>query len=429
MEIVKKLQDRGFKCYLVGGSVRDLLMGKCPDEWDLTTDARPEEVAQSFQKVVPTGLEFGTQLIILEDGKYEVTTFRTEGRYLDGRHPSIVNFSKELHEDLSRRDFTVNAMAFDPVKGELVDEYNGQKDLKKKIIRTVGDPLARFFEDGLRTVRACRFAAQLNFKIEKKTLSAVKQSLNVVQKVARERIHDEIIKVLTKADYPSICFDYMLKTGLLNLFIPELVLAVGVKQPREFHKYDVFYHSLYACDAAPKDRPAVRLAALLHDISKPECKDGDHFYGHDQKGGEIAYAILKRLKFGNELTNKVINLIKNHMFNYESSWTDAAVRRFINRVGMENLLDLFALRIADTSAMEREIDSGYLLELKKRIDKIVADENALKVSDLAVNGQDVMQILQIGPSPKVGETLNSLLEKVIDDPALNQREILLKLIK
>ncbi len=429
LKIIETLKKKGHKCYLVGGCIRDLFLGKNPAEWDLTTDALPNDVTKPFKKVIPTGIDFGTVTIILDDGSYEVTTFRKDQKYVDGRHPSNVVFTKDLKEDLSRRDFTINALAYDPTNNEFVDEYNGVKDLEFKQIKAVGDPKERFEEDGLRSVRACRFAAQLDFQIEKKTKAAIQKTLKVTQKVAAERIGDEIKKMLLKADKPSIGFELMLKTDLLEIIIPELVTCEKVEQPKEFHKYDVFYHSIYACDAAPKTSLEIRLAALLHDISKPACKDGDHFYGHDQKGADVAEEILKRLKFSNQIIKKTKNLIKNHMFNYATNWSDSAVRRFMRRVGVENTKDLFLLRLSDTKAMEREIDSAYLMELQGRMDKIIDEENALHISDLKVKGEDVMQLLNIPPSPKVGVVLGYLLEKVLDDPSLNEKEKLIELIK
>lgn len=428
LNVVKTLQGKGFKAYLVGGCVRDLMLGTVPEEWDITTDAQPQEVTKLFKKVIPTGIEFGTVMVILEDGNYEVTTFRSDERYVDGRHPSKVIFTKDLKKDLSRRDFTVNAMAYDPFTKELVDEYNGRKDVKKKVIKAVGDPVERFSEDGLRPVRACRFAARLEFEIEKKTFEAISKTLEVVKKVAPERIHDELVKML-KAKKPSVGFELMRQAGLLKLFMPELEMAYGIEQPKAFHKYDVYWHSLYSCDEADPSNLIVRLAALLHDISKPECKEGHHFYGHDQTGAKVAEKILKRLRFSNDDIKKVKNLIKNHMFNYESSWTDSAVRRFMRRVGVLNLEDLFALRLADTRAMEREINDAYLKEIRNRIQKVIEEEQALHIKDLRVDGKDVMQVLKIKPGPQVGKVLDQLLEKVLDDPALNEREKLLEMIK
>jgi len=428
LDIVKKIQSKGYKCYLVGGCIRDLLLNRTPAEWDLTTDAAPEIVSGLFEKVIPTGIDFGTVTVILDNQTFEVTTFRRDERYTDGRHPSQVTYSKSLEEDLSRRDFTINAMAYDPLEKKLVDKYSGQEDLKRKLIRAVGDPNVRFREDGLRPVRACRFAAQLQFIIEDKTFAAIDKTLEIAGKVALERVHDELVKMLS-APKPSLGIEYMRKSGLLKLFIPELLDTVGVEQPPQYHKYDVYWHSLYSCDAAPVDDIPLRLAALLHDIAKPPCKEGFTFYNHDKVGVELTEKILKRLKFSNDDIKTVSLLIGNHMFDYKSEWSDAAVRRFIRRVGLENVPALFALRKADAKAMEREIESGYLEELQGRIDKIISEENALHIKDLKVKGEDVMRELGIPPGPKVGQVLESLLEKVLDDPSLNTREKLIEFIK
>lgn len=428
LKILSTLKEKGYQAYLVGGCIRDLILGIPVEEWDITTSAKPDEVAGLFTKVIPTGVEYGTVTILLSDGEYEVTTFRSDERYVDGRHPANVTFTDDIHKDLSRRDFTMNALAYDPESKELIDDWGGQKDLKNKLIRAIGNPIERFSEDGLRSVRACRFAARLEFKIEKETLAAILKTIKITKKVAPERIHDELMKMLA-ADKPSIGFELMRESGLLKLIMPELEDCYAVEQPRKFHKYDVYWHSLYSCDAADPSNLALRLAALLHDISKPACKEGFHFYNHDQQGAGVAEEMLRRLRFSNDDIAKVSNLIKNHMFNYESSWSDAAIRRFMRRVGVENLEDLFALRVADTQAMEREIDDAYLQELKGRIQKVIEEEQALHIKDLKVDGKDVMKILKIKPGPKVGEVLNALLEKVLDDPKLNQRETLLKLIK
>jgi poly(A) polymerase/tRNA nucleotidyltransferase (CCA-adding enzyme) len=428
LKIITVLKENGHQAYLVGGCIRDLLLTIPIEEWDITTSAKPDQVSELFSKVLPTGIEYGTVTIILADGQYEVTTFRSDERYVDGRHPANVTFTDDIHKDLSRRDFSMNALAYDPLTEQLLDEWAGQKDLKKGLIRAIGNPAERFSEDGLRSVRACRFASKLEFEIEKETFAAISRTLEVTKKVAPERIHDEMVKMLS-ARKPSLGFELMRRSGLLKLIIPELGDCYGVKQPPQFHKYDVYWHSLYSCDAADPSNLALRLAALLHDISKPECKEGFHFYNHDRIGAKVAKEILQRLRFSNAEIAKVFNLIKNHMFNYESSWSDAAVRRFMRRVGVGNLEDLFALRAADTKAMEREIEDAYLEELKSRIQKVIDEEQALHVKDLKVDGKDVMKILKIKPGPKVGELLSTLLEKVLDDPKLNERETLLKLIK
>ncbi len=425
--ILETLKKNNFKAYVVGGSIRDLLLKLPVLDWDITTEATPEQVAKLFKKVVPTGIAFGTVTVIFDDGEYEVTTFRSEEKYSDGRRPDKVSFTKNLDEDLSRRDFTINALAYDPLTKELVDRYNGQKDLKDKLIRAVGDPVARFREDGLRPFRACRFAAKLGFDIEEKTLEAISKSLDIASKVAPERVHDEIMKIL-ETEKPSSGFELMRRSGLLKLVIPELENCFGVEQPRPYHKYDVYWHSLYSADAAVKDKPIVRLAVLLHDIAKPACKVDMTFYNHDVAGIEMAEKIMKRLRFSNADIEKVKILIKNHMFNYTPEWSDAGVRRFMRRVGLENLEDLFELRRADLAGMEREFAAGDMEGLKARIKKVIEEQAALKVEDLKVNGHDVMKILNLPPGPKVGEILNHLLEKVLDDPKLNEKEILLKMI-
>lgn len=428
-DIVHVMKTGGFEAYLVGGGVRDTLLGKTPEEWDITTSALPAQVMKLFPKVVPTGIDYGTVTVILPDGQYEVTTFRADEVYVDGRHPSNVVFTADLHKDLSRRDFTINAIACDPESGRLIDDFRGQEDLKAKLIRAVGDPVARFREDGLRPIRACRFAATLKFTIEPATLAAIRPALLVVQKVAPERIHDELIKILS-ADQPSVGFEYMRQTGLLELILPELAGCYGVEQPPQFHPYNVYWHSLYSCDAAPKDDPTLRLAALLHDIGKPSCKVDFTFYNHDRVGAGQAEALLRRLKFSNDTIEKVKNLIGNHMFDYTPEWSDAAVRRFIRRVGgIDNVRDLFLLRRADAKAMNNDIGVEYLAELQQRIDRIIAEAHALRVTDLKVDGQDVMKTLAIKPGPKVGQVLEALLEKVLDDPQLNEREKLIELIK
>lgn len=428
LQIISKLQENGAQAYVVGGAVRDLLLGHPVYDWDITTDASPKQVSSLFEKVVPTGIKYGTVTVMLGDGDYEVTTFRCDEKYSDGRHPDKVSFTKDIREDLARRDFTVNAMAFDPVSGILTDPFNGNADLGKKIIKAVGDPLERFKEDGLRCLRACRFAARLGFNIEKNTLAAAAATLSVFKKVASERVRDEILKMLS-SDKPSAGFEYMRQTGLLKIVLPELQKCVDIKQPKQFHAHDVYFHAVYACDAAPKELPMVRLAALLHDISKPQCKKGDTFYDHDNKGAETAEKIMKRLKFGRDDIKEVKNLIKNHMFNYTGQWSDSAVRRFIKRVGLGSLEDLFILRLADMKAMEREIDAEYLKELKDRIRKVVDEENALNISDLKINGRDIMKELKLGQEPKVGRILSFLLDNVLEDPSLNSRKKLIQLAK
>lgn len=450
--IFDRLRSKNHEVFLVGGSVRNLILrgGYDPatfhdSDFDFTTSARPEEViavfrgAQNGGKVftIPTGLSHGTVTVVVErDGvphHYEVTTYRVDGTYVDGRHPAHVEFSRSLREDLSRRDFTVNAMAYDAVSRELYDPFNGMEDLEKKTIRTVGDPDLRFGEDGLRPVRACRIAAQLGFGIEQKTLDAIPRAREVVRKVSMERIHDEF-KKLMRSEKPSVGIEYMRRTGILEIYLPELLEGYAVDQ-NEYHRHDVYYHNLYSCDAVPKDRPLVRLAALFHDIGKPRAKqyaitngNGNVFYNHEIIGERIADRIMKRLKFSNSDMRTISRLVKMHMFYYTEEWSDGAVRRFLRKIdgNTEMLGDLFELRKADRIGSGlKSGEADILVKFRERIRTIIEADNALKVTDLEINGNDIMEHFRVKPSPLIGDMLEYMLEKVLDDPALNSREELL----
>lgn len=442
-EVLKKMngifRKNGFKAYLVGGAVRDMIMGKEPHDWDIATDAKPSEVSSVFRKVIPTGIAHGTVTVLFMQHEIEVTTFRTEKGYSDGRHPDSVSFTKDLKEDLSRRDFTMNAIAISLDDGREIDYFGGKKDIRKKTVRTVGNPLERFTEDGLRPVRAIRFASSLKFKIEPETLNAISNGkvLDKIKSISKERFRDEFMKILS-SDEPSKALKTMESTGILDIFIPEFKKCRGCVQGdgRGFHDFDVLDHLFYSCDGSPKEKPNVRLASLFHDIGKPETKriiekDGVKnmtFYSHEKKSAEIARNILFRLKFSNAQTENVCHLVENHMFHYEPGWSDSAVRRFIVRVGYENMEDLFDLRGSDVYGMKRiKIDSRNsetarnLLELKERIEKVREEKSALSLKDLAVNGKKLMA-LGIPPGKDLGFVLNSLLETVLDDPLQNTEE-------
>ncbi len=443
--ISEKLKSKGFEVFLVGGSVRDLVLDGESDtgrlEYDFTTNATPQEVMSIFRKsgtfkvfTVPTGLLHGTVTVFVSrDGNvrsYEVTTYRIDSDYKDGRHPSSIKFSTSLLEDLARRDFTINSLAYDIQEKKIIDPFQGLSDLKKGVIRTVGDPMSRFTEDGLRPVRACRFAAQLDFMIEAETLESIPGALDTVRMVSLERIHDELIKLM-KAKKPSIGIEYMRKTGLLEIFIPELLEGYMHNQ-NEFHKFDVYYHNLYTCDAVNPGKPLVRLAALLHDIGKPRAQNyatangnGNVFYNHEVIGEKMAEKILKRLKFSNIDLKKIKKLVKLHMFYYTEEWSDGAVRRFLRKLRDDsiNLGELFDLRKADRIGSGlRSGDAEILDKFKKRIEDITREDNALKVTDLDINGYDIMQRFGIGPSKIIGDMLEHMLQRVLDNPDLNQKE-------
>jgi tRNA nucleotidyltransferase (CCA-adding enzyme) len=413
-----------------------MLRGKKPQDWDLATDAPPEEVADIFRKaqprgrVIPTGIKHGTVTVIYKGCNMEITTYRIEAGYTDGRRPDNVQYASSIEEDLSRRDFTMNAVALRLPNGRKIDPYNGEKDIKAGIIRCVGDPAARFTEDGLRPLRAVRFAAQLSGKLDPQTMSAIPRVLETCAKVSAERVRDEIEKIIASGK-PSRAFLLMEQTGLLKLFLPELACCRGIDQ-KGFHRFDVLEHSLLACDyAAERQYPQeVRIAALLHDIGKVPTRKLDEngiwtFYRHEVESEKMARAILVRLRCSNALIDSVRHLIKEHMFHYTDDWSDSGVRRFIARVGWENLANIYRLRRADayaTAAVEPGPD--FLLRLGDRAEKIMNEKQAFSLKDLAVNGNDLID-MGIKPGKTIGIILGELLETVLDDPSQNTRDTLL----
>ena len=436
--LAKVFQQNGHSLFLVGGAVRDELLGVGSHDYDFATDATPNEVTAMFRNVIPVGIQHGTVVVLFEGEQYEVTTFRTEGDYSDNRHPDEVHFVRNIDEDLSRRDFTINALAWDLQNKCLKDNFDGKGDLKRKVIRAIGNPDERFNEDALRMLRACRFAAKLEFTIDEETLASMTRLSHLIQNISEERIRDEFIKMMG-SPRPSVGIEYMRVSGLLDFILPELMKGYGVVQNR-FHKFDVYYHNVYSCDAAPADNYIVRIAALFHDIAKPQAKrakadeleneNENSFYNHDIVGERVAKHILRRLKFTNEDTKKIRHLIKNHMFYYTDDWTDGAVRRFLRKVGVENLPDLFALREADRlgNGTKAGIPKAFI-DFQDRIKHILEVDAALKVSDLDINGNDIMTELQLAPGPIIGEILNFLLELVLDNPEINTHETLMERAK
>jgi tRNA nucleotidyltransferase (CCA-adding enzyme) len=428
-EFAKALEEGGKACFLVGGAVRDYLLGREVSDFDAATDARPEEVVRLYRRVIPTGIKHGTVTVLWRGLEIEVTTFRTESSYADGRHPDEVSYASTIEEDLSRRDFTINAMAFDLSDKRLLDPHGGREDLSRRLVRAVGDPLERFREDGLRPLRAIRFASQLGFEVESLTLAAIAPSLDRFRLVSAERVRDELMKILL-SDAPSRGLRLLEETGLLAEISPELSACRGVDQ-RGMHVFDVLDH-LYACVDASPPEGALRLAALLHDVAKPAAKaerEGEDptFYRHEELSAKSAEALMRRLRFPKALIDEVAHLIRGHMFSYDDSWSDAAVRRFIARVGPEHLSSLFSLRIADgTAIIGRSVDPRSLDPLRARIDRVIASKEAFGLADLAVKGADLASI-GLPPGPKMGMMLKELLETVIDDPALNERGRLLEI--
>ncbi len=435
LKIADKFIKNGFKIYLVGGFIRDVLLLKTEpvNEYDLATNAAPSEVKKIFKRVIPTGIKHGTVTILNNKKIFEITTFRSDSKYSDGRHPDNIQFAKTIEEDLIRRDFTINAFAFNLKDFKLIDNFNGLNDLEKGIIKTIGASDDRFQEDGLRLIRAIRFASVLNFIIEDATFKSIKKNLFMLDKVAVERIKDEFIKIM-QSEKPSLGIELLRKTEILRKIMPELLTCYSITQ-NKFHKYDVYHHLLYSVDAAPMNNLEVRLSALFHDICKPltkKIKSGTEatFYNHEIISSIVAKKILKRLRFSNEIIDKVEKLVKFHMFYYTEAWTDSAVRRFLRKVGLDLLDDLFLLREADRIGNGTKHEkSKHLVLLKERIQKILNEENAFTVKHLKIDGNDIMKIKKIRPSPVVGEILNFLLEKVIDDPSLNNKSKLEDMVR
>jgi len=454
-KVSRMLSKEGFECYLVGGAVRDVVMGLNPHDYDLATDALPDEMLNIFPKSVSVGAKFGTVMALIQDShgetmEVEVTTFRSESDYIDGRWPTNIEFVKEIDKDLGRRDFTINAMAIDlgnldlegnqeEIEVDVYDPYDGIKDIELKKIRAVGTPLERFKEDGLRAFKACRLASQVGFEIDEETFSAISQCIPVAAQVSMERIRDEFMKMLLKSSKPSVGIDLMRQAGLLQLFMPELLEGFGVEQ-KMFHSDDVYWHSLRTCDSA---HDSVKLAALLHDIAKPRTDMGNgHFYGHDAMGAQMVEEILRRMKFPQAEVKRVVLLIKNHMFYYPHmqddmteeeknnielhQWSDSAVRRFIQRVGIDNIDDLFKLRLADAQSNPMTaFKPEEITLLQQRISAVLQQDMAFKVTDLKISGEDLVGI-GIERGPVLGKILKELLDMVLEDPMLNTKEKLLE---
>lgn len=458
--VAERLEKNGFEAYLVGGSVRDILFGKEPKDYDITTSATPEEVMNIFPTSVPTGIKFGTVTVLLDpnDGldEVQITTFRSEKEYIASRWPSHVEFTRSLEEDLKRRDFTINAFAirlmdiskYDSLTHELffdyvIDLFDGKNDLTNKIIRAVGNPDERFQEDALRMLRACRLASCLSFQIEQNTFESILRNVGLVKNLSIERVRDELIKLVEESPKPSYGIELLRQTGILQIFIPELLEGYEMKHNR-YHVDNIYDHYLRTLDIAPVE---IRFAALFHDIGKPRTKDGEHFYGHDKVGAEMTKSILTRLKFPKSQIEKITNLVRWHMFyiptcdittsdekimrneSFKYGWSDAAIRRFINKIGgYQNFDDLIKLRISDALANpHRSFNPDDVIRLSKRVAELKEQDALFKITDLKVNGNDLKLLGLQGK--KIGEMLRYLYDIVVEDPSKNQKEILLDIVK
>jgi len=423
--------QNGYSLYIVGGAVRDWALSRKVTDYDFATDATPQQVSALFSHVIPTGIDHGTVTVLYGNESYEVTTFRVDDEYLDSRHPNQVSFVSTIEEDLKRRDFTINALAIDIQSNRLIDYHHGVEDLQGKIIRAIGDPEKRFEEDALRMLRAIRFSSSLEFTIEENTKRAIGKLHHLLTHVSGERIHIELFKILS-ARKPSIAFQLMRETQILHLLFPEIAEGEHITQ-KGLHKYTVMEHGFYSCDAAPKDKPLIRLAALLHDIGKSRVRKvydiGEvTFYNHEKESVLMAKEIMLRLKCSKQEMQTVLHLITHHMFHYTSEWSDAAVRRFISKVSPETIDDLFELRKADQRGTDDTLKLDNLIEFSKRIDKEISVQNAFTIKDLAINGND-LALAGIPKSSVMGIILNELLETVLQDPTLNDKEHLLEIGK
>lgn len=433
--ILSVIQKSGGSAYVVGGCVRDAILGRTPHDWDICTSLRPAQTVNLFSHydcaVIETGLKHGTVTIRFKGENYEVTTFRKDSTYSDNRHPDAVAFVDDVKEDLARRDFTMNAMAYNEEAG-LVDPFNGRDDLRFGIIHCVGDPNERFQEDALRILRAMRFSARFGFAIDLNTKEAMLRNRDLLSNIAWERIREELLGILSGEDAASVLREYQ---PIVTQVIPELLPAVGFDQKSVWHIYDVWEHSLHVVDAIPASMPLLRFASLVHDIAKPQCaevkEDGIHlrFHGHGEAGEPIVRDVMNRLRFSNAEIAKVTQLVRIHDNFIEP--TERAVRRLLGSIGEEQFLDLMVLRRADISAQaeqDNEVRFAKLVTLRCLAHDISVKNECFSLKDLAVNGRDLMDA-GIASGPELGKILNRFLDAVIDAPEKNTKEDLLSLAR
>jgi len=420
LDISQRLIKSGYQAFIVGGALRDSVLGCQAKDWDVATDAIPDRIHDLFPEMTSFNLKHGTVTLVSEGRHFEVTTFRGTG-----------GFSLRIEEDLAHRDCTFNAMAYDITSKQIIDPFEGQRDIEKKIVRAVLNPLERFQEDPLRMMRVIRFSLELGYVIEPETLMAIKTMAQAIDIVAKERVRDELLKVLM-ARRPSAGFHLMRKSGLLKGILPELVEGYRKRQ-NNYHKYTIYRHIMETVDSIKGD-PVLRLSALFHDIAKPRVRKKINgrwrFLGHAAASAELTREIMMRLKFSNDRITRVTHLITHHMFDYKKELSDRAVRRFIKRIGADNVDDLIALRKADDLAhgwgrdFEKDIE-----KFKSKINSQIKKSYPFTISDLAVNGHDVIKIVGLQPGPRIGQILNQLLEVVIEKPEHNKKNKLIEILK
>lgn len=452
LNILETLEKNGYEGYAVGGCVRDALLGREPEDWDITTSARPEQVKALFRRTIDTGIRHGTVTVMMGDSGYEITTYRMDGEYEDHRHPKEVRFTPRLEDDLERRDFTINAMAYNPKTG-IVDRFQGMADIGARCIRCVGDARERFGEDALRMLRGIRFAGQLQFDIEPDTLAAIREKAPTLVKVSAERVRTELTKLLVSDGADRLLLAQ--QTGLSRYFLPELDTMLATGQNNPHHAYDVGHHAMEAVrhvNELRKEHPEMdgkagvwlAYAALLHDVAKPDCRTTDengidHFYNHNGLGAEKARKILRRLKFDNETISVVTRVIRYHDSRHENCLVDGvysgkgkrAMRRLMNRIGVDAMPYLFLLQEADLLAQSSYQQDGKLKKLaaaRRCFREIVEAGEAVDKKDLAVDGRDLLE-LGVTQGPLLGGILQELLELVLEEPEKNKKEILLSYVR
>lgn len=426
--IIRKLNDNGHQAYAVGGCVRDSFLGRIPDDWDITTSALPQEVKEVFPKTIDTGIQHGTVTVRQNHKSFEVTTYRVDGEYLDGRHPKQVSFTRSLEEDLKRRDFTINAMAYNDDEG-LVDIFGGIDDLDKKVIRAVGNATERFSEDALRMLRALRFSAQLDFEIEKDTFLAIKDLASTITKISAERIQVELIKLIT-SNHPEKMID-VYNSGLTHFILPEFDEMMECEQNTPHHMYTVGLHTIKAMQGVPNDK-VLRLTMLMHDMGKPACKvtdenGRDHFHGHPAVSEKISREIFSRLKFDNATRDIVCALVANH--DVRPELRKKPIRRLIAKTGTQIFPALFTVNRADILAQsmyKRDEKLERVDQFEEIYNEIISQNECIKISDLAIRGADLIEA-GVDKGPVIGVILNKLFDLVVDDPSLNNSQTLMQL--
>ena len=429
--IIDKLSEAGYEAYIVGGCVRDCLLGLTPDDWDITTNALPEQVKEHFRRTIDTGIEHGTVTVMIGNEGYEVTTYRSDGAYSDGRHPDKVTFVPSLEEDLKRRDFTINAMAYNDSEG-LVDLFGGRDDIARRTVRCVGNADERFSEDALRMMRAVRFAAKLGYAIDEEALSSIKKLAPTLSKVSAERITTELTKLLT-SDHPEM-LEVLYETGLTKVFFPELDKAYDTPQIHLHHCYDVGRHIVESVRASKNDR-IVRFAMLLHDIGKPDTLTVDdkgitHFHGHPELSAKMGEEIMRRWKLDNDTIFRVCRLIRHHDMGKGKNCTPAFTRKAVSVMedDFPRLLEVMKADVLAQSEYQRQEKLSNIENFRKEYERIVSEHECCSLKELAVGGRDLIE-LGISPGPVMGEILGKLLDKGIEDPGSNNRDTLLSLAK